>query len=244
MLITIRSVRAASVMLGFCCLSLAVPSEATPKVGWVGHDRYLSDTLFSNVTRSDMAKLLAGNTFVGIWQDGKSTPFLRIIYFGNQPTADKNGVPYSGTAYGCEASLNSSPSNPKYWPTWDAEWKPFTVWGKYKAPQIKFENSKRQGFSAVGYALVRYDGHSGGLTFYYGDHSIGQMVRGETGRLQKEIPGVVYRLCHDFPSAKSLGAKVDWDQNSYIYNKILKQGGTPVVRPDLVTAHPERLAKY
>jgi hypothetical protein len=60
-----------------------------------------------------------------------------------------------------------------------------------------------------------------------------------TGHIQKSLPAAVYTLCPDFPSAASLGAKVNKRQTSTNYFELIKQDpGDRVKRPDLITAFP------
>ncbi|MDE3120559.1 MAG: hypothetical protein KGK00_02190 [Paracoccaceae bacterium] len=192
------------------------------RVGWIGADSYLPFSLYSNVTTKDTSALLGGHVVVAEFQDGRSTGALRIAYYGS------NGVVYScGPHHGQNQ-------------VWHGRWEPFTIWGvdNIKYPVVKFIDPPKNLKQQISYGTLLYDAKSGGVTFY--NFINGRYWRGNTGRIQKELPAVTWKVCPDFPSAASLGATVDPRQTATTYDAVIAQGGTPIRRPDLVTAHTEQ----
>jgi hypothetical protein len=207
------------------------PAETTHKVGWIGDDKY-PIRFYSNVTAQDMIPLLAGHVWVSEYQDGLTTHALRIIWYGND-----------GRDIGCGSDARPGNHLGQYWPTTHGKWQPTIVdakWRHVKYPLFMVNGDKplENGTPDLGYSLLRYDPSTGGLSSYgYADR---RWWRLGTGRLQEELPAVTWKLCPDFPSAKSLGAKVDARQTAGTYDEVIAQGGTPIKRPDLVTDHPEQ----
>lgn len=227
-----------ALMIGGAALANAAPIK---KVGWIGADSYLPFSLYSNVTTKDMKTLLAGHVIISEFRDGRTTHALRITYFGDR-TATFNGVPFVGHAYTCSSDARPGLRLGTYHPAFSSYWKPYTVWGQdnVKFPMVKygFTDKAHPLKQRINYQLVRYDGHTGGLTTY--NYVDGRWLRANTGRLQKELPAVIWKLCPKFPSAASLGATVDPRQTAKTYDAVIAQGGTPIRRPDLVTAHTEQ----
>ena len=74
---------------------------------------------------------------------------------------------------------------------------------------------------SYGYGLLDYDSKTGGLTTYnYYKRKWWEM---DTGHLQKALPAVTWELCPEFPSAETLGAKVNKKQTSKYYSEMIKQ---------------------
>ena len=86
----------------------------------------------------------------------------------------------------------------------------------------------------TGYLAVKYNAADAGLTTYtyrnryWWDY--------ESGHLQTALPAALWTACPDFPSAKSLGAKVNQKQTALHYRALIGQDkGQRIKRPDLVT---------
>ena len=85
--------------------------------------------------------------------------------------------------------------------------------------------------SAIGHDLFRYDGATGEVTSTYW-YPKEPLVGSSTGHLQSELPAVTWDLCPDFPSAKSLGARVNTKQTAPLYNDLIAQDpGKRVLKP-------------
>ena len=82
-----------------------------------------------------------------------------------------------------------------------------------------------------------YDSSTGGLTnYWYQQYRLWEM---NTGHLQTELPAVTWELCPDFPSAKSLGARVNKKQTAKYYLDLIKQDpGTRVMKPEYEAKEP------
>ena len=91
--------------------------------------------------------------------------------------------------------------------------------------------------TAASYKLLRYDSATGGLTsFWFYKHKWWEMG---TGHLQERLPAVVYELCPDFPSAKSLGAEINHKQTAKFYHDLVKQDpGRRVLKPEYEAKTP------
>ncbi|MDE3238907.1 MAG: hypothetical protein KGN33_08095 [Paracoccaceae bacterium] len=207
----------------------ATHAATVNKVGWIGADSYLPFSLYSNVTTKDMKSLLSGHVFVAEFRDGRTTNALRIAYFAP-----------SGVEYRCGSDARPGFHLGKYNPTWAGHWEAFTVWSgdHIKYPVLKFISPPKNLKTRISFSTVRYDPKTAGMAEYaFVD---GRLLRGDTGRIQKELPAVTWKVCPDFPSAASLGATVDPRQTATTYDAVIAQGGTPIRRPDLVTAHTEQ----
>lgn len=102
-----------------------------------------------------------------------------------------------------------------------------TISGEWKGKQVK----------APSYNLLRYDSKTGGFsTFMFYKHKWWEM---STGHLQERLPAVVYELCPDFPSAKSLGARINHKQTAKYYHDLVKQDpGRRVLKPEYEAKTP------
>ena len=91
--------------------------------------------------------------------------------------------------------------------------------------------------SAPSYNLLRYDSSTGGLTnFWFYKNKWWEMG---TGHLQERLPAVVYELCPDFPSAKSLGAQINHKQTAKYYHDLVRQDpGRRVLKPEYEAKTP------
>ena len=91
--------------------------------------------------------------------------------------------------------------------------------------------------SAPSYNLLRYNSKTGDLTnFWFYKH---KWWEAGTGHLQERLPAVVYELCPDFPSAKSLGAEINHKQTAKFYHDLVKQDpGRRVLKPEYEAKTP------
>lgn len=86
----------------------------------------------------------------------------------------------------------------------------------------------------VGYGAFKYIANTGQFIAYLAQRPF--WWESGPGHLQTEIPAAIYELCPDFPSAASLGLKVNTRQTSTKYSEMIAQDpGNRVRRPDLVT---------
>ena len=79
---------------------------------------------------------------------------------------------------------------------------------------------EREG-AEMGYGLIDYDSTTGGITSYaFYKRKWWEM---SDGHLQKALPAVTWEACPEFPSAATLGAKVNKKQTSIYYSELIKQ---------------------
>jgi|GEM_PF-292655 len=89
----------------------------------------------------------------------------------------------------------------------------------------------------IGQAHISYDASTGGITTYW--YQKLRLWEMRTGHLQTELPAVTWELCPDFPSAKSLGARVNKKQTAKYYLDLIKQDpGTRVMKPEYEAKEP------
>jgi hypothetical protein len=179
--------------------------------------------IYSNVTAEDMRELLSD---------------VALLSYGE--ASNKEGNPKQHqllvTWYGADGKYHWCfyDEAPNTWGPGTSAWKPEIVDSKRRKeryPLVK-HGTKRN----AGYRTLRYDadGNYKKYQFYKGLWWLG-----DSGHLQKSLPAAVYEMCPDFPSAKSLGAKVNKRQTSTNYFELIKQDpGDRVKRPDLITAFP------
>ena len=93
-------------------------------------------------------------------------------------------------------------------------------------PLIEYSNPNNN----KGHDLFRYDSATGQATNYW--YQKNRWWEARTGHLQSELPAVTWDLCPDFPSAKSLGARVNTKQTAPLYNDLIAQDpGKRVLKP-------------
>jgi len=94
-----------------------------------------------------------------------------------------------------------------------------------------------RGGEKTGQEHISYDASTGGLTVYW--YQKLRLWEMDTGHLQTELPAVTWELCPDFPSAKSLGARVNKKQTAKYYLDLIKQDpGTRVMKPEYEAKEP------
>ena len=97
-----------------------------------------------------------------------------------------------------------------------------------------------EGMAKTNPLTILYDGKTGRFVLYDYWSRTRTWWGHRFGHIQERIPAAVYGMCPDFPSAQSLGLKVNDAQTSPNYHDLVKQEpGRRVRRPDLVMA-PER----
>jgi hypothetical protein len=106
-------------------------------------------------------------------------------------------------------------------------------------PLVSFEQPSGK---MSGGKLIRYDAATGDLTDYW--YKSLKWWEATTGHLQTEIPAVTWELCPDFPSAKSLGARVNEKQTAKFYNDLVAQDAGKRVRKPQYEAMEETVIWY
>ena len=175
--------------------------------------------IYGNVTAKDLATLLSGQVVVrhtaGSDRHDASVMTLQVSFFGADGVINSCKA-FDGYVDGKAAEIG---------------WKPIIVNDKTnreKYPLIEFT-----AIDGVAYALYQYDAGTGDLDVYA---SGGRWKLHSTGHIQSDIPAAVYNMCPDFPSAESLGTRVNTKQTSTNYRAMVAQDpGKRVLRPDLVT---------
>jgi len=197
--------------LGLLAVAIATPSYAEGRKRW--------KKLYSNVTQEDMGKLFNGVVHVG---------------FGgaSQKNTDPNQFALGVTWFGKDGSSSECIfKSDKKWDTFSPEISLVTYNSKRRKetyPLLKFGDIKGSGYRAV----IHSPNGSTGLYM----HWKGYWWESELGHLQARLPAATWTACPDFPSAASLGAKVNQKQISTNYMELLTQDkGKRIKRPDLIT---------
>jgi len=173
---------------------------------------------FQNVKAEHVAPLFSGAVYVShIDYDGigkkRAGGELAIIWFKGGISHLCIGFPSFGTPY-----VHSSQ------PYKGAVIQNNKMAVQYPLVEYSKENSEK------GYDLFRYDGATGEVTNYWFQKNRWWEMR--TGHLQSELPAVTWDLCPAFPSAKSLGARVNKKQTAPFYNDLIAQDpGKRVLKP-------------
>ncbi|MBD1204831.1 MAG: hypothetical protein H9533_11930 [Rhodobacteraceae bacterium] len=182
--------------------------------------------MYGNVTAKDMYTLLAGNVFVRQLENADKhsaeVMTLQVTLF------KKDGTTFQCAAYdGYVDGVTGS-----------AKWKPVIV--DDERDRERYPLLEATAIDGSSWALLNYDGSTGDLDAF-------AVIRGRwkptaTGHIQSDIPAAVYTMCPDFPSAESLGTRVNTKQTSTNYRAMVAQDpGARVLRPDLVSDNiPER----
>lgn len=186
--------------------------------------RFSSDQIYPNVDYWNIEPLLAGKVFVSYYEsggrpadDGGSYGTFRADYL----TAD-------GRIVGCAGEVPAA-SN-----TYRIEWRPAYIGNErlnigYPAMAASPDVSNNPG-----YYIHQYNAETGQLVEFTQQGRI--WWEANKGHLQERIPAVVYEICPDFPSAESLGLRVNTAQTSTNYFELIEQDpGRRILRPDLVS---------
>lgn len=192
-------------------LVAATVVSALPANAWEKETRQKYRNFYQNVTAVDLPKLIGGKVWVDYMDN---TDRFRVTFFG-----------HDGVSVIC-GTKNADIGRPL--------WK-----------SVIFDNKKQReryplwqetlADGKVGYLALKYIAETGDLFSYVVQKPYWWEMG--TGHLQSDIPAAVYTACPDFPSAKSLGLKVNSKQTSIKYHEMIKQDpGNRVKRPDLVTA--------
>lgn len=193
---------------------------ATTLVALTSTSAAADQPIYGNVTAKDMVTLFGDVAIVTHSTSADGTPTdvatLEVSFF----TKD-------GKSFNCFAWDGFI--DPK---TGVTRWKPVVIDNKTnreRYPLIEVEAA-----DGTSYGLYRYDGATGAF-----DHHAsirGRWKHISTGHIQSDIPAAVYSMCPDFPSAESLGTRVNTKQTSTNYRAMVAQDpGKRVLRPDLVT---------
>ena len=91
------------------------------------------------------------------------------------------------------------------------------------------QTSGRQGWQQQ----AVYNGNAGTVVVFVGHHG---WHHSYSGHIQKRLPRSIWKLCPNFPSAKSLGLRVNEAQTATTYSGVVRQSkGQRILRPDLMT---------
>jgi len=201
-------------------------AAATALIALVATTAVADQPIYGNVTAKDMYTLFAGkvlvNHIVGAERHSPDTMTLQVGFFST------DGIIYNCAAY--DGYVDGK--------TGEIGWKPIVIdnkVGKERYPLLEVEAA-----DGTSYGLYRYEGATGAF-----DHHAsirGRWKHISTGHIQSDIPAAVYSMCPDFPSAESLGTRVNTKQTSTNYRAMVAQDpGKRVLRPDLVSDNiPER----
>lgn len=178
---------------------------------------------FQNVKAEHVQPLLGGTAYVShVDYEGKSGNGNVIIawYSSNGQRYRCEGYPDRGVAYEYDRkNYNGIMRESKYL--------------RMRHPLVQYQ--KKGG--KAGFDLIRYDAATATLTnYWYQNYRWWEM---RTGHLQSELPAVTWELCPDFPSAKSLGARVNKKQTAKFYNDLVRQSpGKRVKKPQYESKVP------
>lgn len=184
---------------------------------------YGQGEIFQNVAAEHVKPLLRNTAFVARW----STDYVRITWH------DATGHDYS-----CLVDDTGK--------TWNDDNIPIPYRGvilenkrlgfRYPLKQNEYPNGDHD------YQLLRYDGATGGMTTFIGFRN--RWWEGDVGHLQARLPAVIWEICPSFPSAKSIGAKVNKKQTSRFYSELVAQHpGQRILRPQYVNEHAHEIRK-
>lgn len=204
--------------LALLAVSIAAPSYAEARKRW--------KRLYSNVTQEDMGVLFKGVAHVG---------------FGgaNQKETNQNQHAMAVTWFGKDGSrVECFFSSDMEFVVFSSTFEPTMIDStrrKETYPLLKYGTAVKTGFRTVIYSP------DGGTGLYM--HWKGYWWEQRLGHLQARLPAATWTACPDFPSAASLGAKVNQKQTSTNYMELLAQDkGKRIKRPDLITK--DTVVKY
>lgn len=169
--------------------------------------------VYSNVTVKDSKKLFRNVAFVGKFA-GDSKHRIFVQWFGKDGTMHSCSN-WKGKWYYNESAFAFVNFNAKK--------------KKIKYPRVEFGDDGRK----KSFFTIRYE-PDGALTYYI--YSKRFWRKGSFGHLQKRLPAALWTACKDFPSAESLGAKINDRQISTNYMELLTQDpGNRIKQPKLIT---------
>ena len=177
--------------------------------------------IFQNIAAEHVKPLLRNTAWVAHWENGEGMlpdgGFVRIVWYDED-----------GTEHGClQDSRNGETGGWDYgeYSGVDIELKSRAV--RYPLKKATYDNGK------TWYQLLRYNGETGELTTFVDRR--GRVWEADVGHLQARLPAVTWEICPNFPSAKSLGTKVNKKQTSRFYFELLRQdAGKRILRPQYV----------
>ncbi|WP_299083326.1 hypothetical protein [uncultured Ruegeria sp.] len=202
-------------------LAFAVTTAAVAEIDESKRIVYKRGEIFQNVAAEHVRPLLANTAWVSTWWDGQYMDkggYAAIVWYG----AD-------GREHAC--ITNSSTGKTGGWGAARA----YSGYEKdFKAFKVRYP--LKRAIDAHGdawYQLLRYNGQTGELTTYLAGKR--RWWENDVGHLQARLPAVTWEICPDFPSAESLGAKVNTKQTSRFYKELLSQDpGQRILRPQYV----------
>ena len=184
-------------------------------------ETYGGGKIFQNIAANHVKPLLRNTARVTHWENGEGWlpdgGYVRIVWYG----AD-------GKESRCLQDSEKGGS--------DGGWGTSTYSGvtiELKSRAVRYPLKKGVFEDGDDYQLLRYNGETGDLTTFLGGK--GRWWEGDVGHLQARLPAVTWEICPNFPSAKSLGTKVNKKQTSRFYFELLRQdAGKRILRPQYV----------
>ena len=182
---------------------------------------------FQNVKAEHVQPLLTGTAYIS-----------HIDYEGPGKTSSSGGevAIYWHSANGLRTTCIGTPSKGNAYGIGQWKFQGIQRNSKYLKAQHPLIQFARNG-KTTGHELIRYDASTGALTTYW--YQKLRWWEMDKGHLQTELPAVTWDLCPDFPSAKSLGARVNKKQTAKFYLDLVRQDpGKRVRKPQYQAKEP------
>ena len=181
---------------------------------------------FQNVKAEHVRSLLGGTAYVShIDYEGP----------GKSVTGGEVAIYWHGKD-GLRTTCIGTPSKGNLYGVGQWNFAGYVKYSKYlKANHPVVKTSKNGKFT--GESLIRYDGSTGTMAIYW--YQKLRWWEMDNGHLQAALPAVTWDLCPDFPSAKSLGARVNKKQTAKFYLDLVRQDpGKRVRKPEFEAKEP------
>ncbi len=179
---------------------------------------YKRGGIFQNVTVEHVRPLLSNTARISHFWDGQNMDkgsYVRIVWYG----AD-------GREHICLTDNKGVSGN----------WEQRTYTGRtidLKGHKVRYPLKEHVYEGKPWYQLLRYNGSTGELTTFIAVNR--KWWESDVGHLQARIPAVTWEICPNFPSAESIGAKVNTKQTSRFYKELVQQDpGERILRPQYV----------
>ena len=165
---------------------------------------YKHGKFFQNVKAEHVVSLLRNTAYISRAPNlrGKVGDLIKIVYYADYDF------------YYCAVHKKKHYTGPSV-DFYGTNFKSALINARYPLVQEGYEDG------SYGYGLIDYDSKTGGLTKYIYDKR--KWWEMDTGHLQKALPAVTWELCPEFPSAETLGAKVNEKQTSKYNSEMIKQ---------------------
>jgi hypothetical protein len=196
--------------LARAALVISAVTAASSANAWETGERQKHRQFYQNITAADLPKLISGKVWVNY---DPTTDLIGASAFSQDGSAQ-----FCGNVDGRATSFT--------WTSVVFDNKP----AKERYPL--FKETRKDGSNGLG--AFKYSATTGQLAIFLAQRPY--WWESSPGHLQTEIPAAIYSRCPDFPSAESLGLKVNTRQTSTKYREMIAQDpGNRVRRPDLVT---------